>query len=98
MARDTGTGVESLDDRDVFRVEVTEESRYVLAVRDAPSTVGIWGIWNESSVLHGYSEDGPVREIFDTLSPGTYYVDVGTAYESEGAVGTYTFFVAYLPD
>ena len=91
-------GLESLDDRDVFRVEVTEETKYVLAVRDAPSTIGIWGIWREGAILHGYTEDGPVSEIIDTLSPGTYYVDVGTSYESEGATGTYTFFVAYLPD
>ena len=69
-----------------------------MAVRDAPSTVGIWGIWDNGKVLHGYSEDGPVGEVFDTFSPGTYYVDVGTTYESEGATGTYTFFVSYLPD
>ena len=91
-------GIESLDDRDVFRVEVSEEGQYVAAVSDAPSVVGIWGIWDDSGILHGYSEDGPVREIIDTLSPGTYYVDVGTAYESEGATGTYTFYVAHVPD
>ena len=83
-------GVESLDDRDVFRVEVSEEARYVIAVSDAPSTVGIWGIWNDAGVLHGYSEDGPVREISDTFSPGTYYVDVGTPYLSVGNTGSYT--------
>lgn len=89
-------GVESLDDRDVFRVEVSEEGTYSMAVSDAPSGVGIWGIWYSGGVLHGYSEDGPVAAISDRFLPGTYYVDVGTDYQSEGATGTYTFSVAHL--
>lgn len=91
-------GLESLDDRDVFRFEITDEGRYAMTVHDAPSTVGIWGIWDKRAVLHGYTSDGPVREIIDTLSPGTYFVDIGTSYESEGATGTYTFYVVDLPD
>ena len=63
----------------MFRVEVSEERNYVLAVRNSPLAVGIWGVWDQGHVLQGYSEDGPVREIFVTLSPGTYYVDVGTS-------------------
>ena len=35
-------GLESLDDRDVFRFEISEEGTYLLSVSDGPNDFGIW--------------------------------------------------------
>ncbi len=90
-------GIESLDDRDVFRVEVSEKGKYYLAVSEGPEGVGIWSIFDDLNLLTE-RDTAPVAALVHTFLPGTYYVEVGTPYESEGAAGPYTFLVANFPD
>ena len=90
-------GIESLDDRDVFRVEISEKGQYYLAVSDGPQGVGIWSIFDDLNPLTE-RDTAPVAALVHTFLPGTYYVEVGTHYESEGAAGPYTFLVANFPD
>ena len=83
-------GVESLDDRDVFRVEFPEMGWYQLQISDAPTGVGIWHIWRDDGSLHTYTTASPVVSLTDHFFRGTLYVEVGTPYESEGNTGAFT--------
>ena len=82
-------GLESLDDRDVFEFRISEEGTYEVSVFDGPPGVGIWNILQGRGAVLERSEDGPVESIVRSFSPGTYYVEVGTAYESAGNTGSY---------
>ena len=82
-------GLESLDDRDVFRIEISEEGTYRASVSDGPSGVGIWNIWDGKKVVLQHFDSGPVESVVLSYSPGTYYVEVGNVYESKGNTGSY---------
>ncbi len=83
-------GLESLDDRDVFRFEIAEEGTYRVSVNDAPQSVGIWATWEEDGHLRNEQENNPVESLDDHYEPGTYLVSVGTPYVSSGNTGLYT--------
>ncbi len=83
-------GVESLDDRDVFRLEISEEGEYRVAVSDGPAGVSIWSLFDDEQGLFIGRDTTPVEEIVHTFLPGAYHVEIGTPYESEGNAGSYT--------
>ncbi len=91
-------GIESLDDRDVFRYEIAEEGTYRLSLADQPAGVGFWYIWNSDGNLWLRATEDPVEIIQWHHEPGTYYAEVGTPYDSEGNTGTYTFSVIEVTD
>ena len=82
-------GLESLDDRDVFRFEISEEGTYLLSVSDGPEDVGIWKTVDGTGHALNYERNVPVASLEDDYSPGTYYVEVGTRYSSSGNTGSY---------
>ena len=82
-------GLESLDDRDVFRFEISEEGTYLLSVIDGPEDVGIWKTVDGTGHALNYDRNVPVASLEDDYSPGTYYVEVGTRYSSSGNTGSY---------
>ena len=82
-------GLESLDDRDVFKFEISEEGTYELKVVDGPEDVGVWKTLDESGSAYNYKRTTPVESLLDEYSPGTYYVDIGTPYTSGGNTGSY---------
>ena len=82
-------GLESLDDRDVFRFEITEEGTYLLSVSDGPEDAGIWKTADGTGHALNYDRNVPVASLEDEYSPGTYYVEVGTRYNSSGNTGSY---------
>ena len=82
-------GLESLDDRDVFRFEISEEGTYLLSVSYGPEDVGIWKTVDGTGHALNYDRNVPVASLEDDYSPGTYYVEVGTRYSSSGNTGSY---------
>ena len=82
-------GLESLDDRDVFRFEISEEGTYLLSVSDGPEDAGIWKTVDGTGHALNYDRNVPVASLEDEYSPGTYYVEVGTRYSSSGNTGSY---------
>ena len=82
-------GLESLDDRDVFRFEISEEGPYLLSVSDGPEDVGIWKTVDGTGHALNYDRNVPVASLEDDYSPGTYHVEVGTRYSSSGNTGSY---------
>ena len=92
-------GVESLDDRDVFRLEISEEGTYQMSVSDGPTGVGIWSvIAGRYAQLADRPRSGPVESMVLQFEPGTYHVEVGTPYLSEGNVGSYTVSLDVVAD
>ena len=83
-------GIESLDDQDVFRFRVAEEGAYRVEITDGPDTVGIWTIWSEGGSRRFISRTGPIESLEMSYEPGTYYLAVGSRFESDGNTGTYT--------
>ena len=83
-------GIESLDDRDVFRFVITQEGLYRLSVSNGPTGVGIWWTWDKDGELVNYVETAPEESLVDHYLPGMYYVETGTPYESSGNTGAYT--------
>ena len=83
-------GIESLDDRDVFRIEIAEAGDYVINVSSQTTRAGIWFVWDYQGNLYNRVESRPVESIVIRFSPGTYYVEIGTPYESFGNTGRYT--------
>ena len=85
-------GVESLDDRDVFRLEISEEGTYKMSVSDGPT--GRRHLERDSRPHMPSSPTVPGLALWSPLvlqfEPGTYHVEVGTPYLSEGNVGSYT--------
>lgn len=85
------TGIESMDDRDVFRLVIPETGWYRLSVTGGPPGVGIWRIFKgEEGYLWGYAARSPIVFMEDHIFSGTYYVVVGTPHESSGNTGSYT--------
>ena len=83
-------GVESLDDRDVFRIEISEAGTYEVSVSDGPTGVGIWRVMFGVSQHGDYARFDPAESVVCDLEPGTYYVEIGTPYQSVGNTGSYT--------
>ncbi len=82
-------GIESMDDRDVFRMEITETGWYNLSVTGGPPGVGIWRIFDEQGdVWMGVWV--PITIMEDHIFSGTYFVVIGTPHESSGNTGAYT--------
>ena len=75
-------GIESLDDRDVFRIEIAEAGDYVINVSSQTTRAGIWFVWDYQGNLYNRVESRPVESIVIRFSPGTYYVEIGTPHES----------------
>ena len=82
-------GLESLDDRDVFRFEISEEGPYLLTVSEGPGDVGIWKTVDGTGHALNYDRNVPVASLEDEYSPGNYYVEVSTPYSSSGNTGSY---------
>ncbi len=82
-------GIESLDDRDVFRYVIEDAGMYEITVSNQPEGVGIWYVWDELGNLWYGTLEGPEESIEEHHDTGTYYVVVGTPYESEGNTGAY---------
>ena len=82
-------GLESLDDRDVFCFEISEEGTYLLSVSDGPEDVGIWKTVDGTGHALNYDRNVPVASLEDDYGPGTYHVEVGTRYSSSGNTGSY---------
>ena len=80
-------GIASLDDRDVFRIEIADAGEYQLSVTEAPTGVGIWYIWDHKGNLVAEAETAPEALTTLRLEPGTYYAEVGTPYSSDGNTG-----------
>ena len=92
-------GVESLDDRDVFQLEISEEGTYRVSVSDGPTGVGVWSVISDRSAVHtDYQESGPVESLLCDFEPGTYHVDIGTPYQSVGNTGSYTVSLDVVTD
>ena len=91
-------GIESADDKDVFRFEITKAGRYVIAMADGPPGVGIWAIWYADGTGNHVSQDAPVDRVFEDFQPGTHYFAVGTPYQSTGNTGDYTVFLASIAE
>ena len=84
-------GVESLDDRDVFRFEISEAGTYEISVNDGPTGVGVWGVLNGQSWMNSdHPRTGPTEYVVCEFEPGTHYVEIGTPYLSVGNTGSYT--------
>ena len=62
-----------------------------MSVSDGPTGVGIWSVITGRIGLHAdYPRSDPVESVVRHFEPGTYHVEVGTPYQSEGNVGSYT--------
>ena len=86
-------GIESLDDRDVFRIEITDAGTYGLTLSGQPTGVGVRYVWDHRGNLFAGPLDAGYRPAASAqyeYAPGTYYVELGTSYESEGNTGEYT--------
>ena len=83
-------GIESADDKDVFRFKITDEGTYRIEMIDGPAGVGLWAIFDGLGNGRYRSEEGPVDSIVEDFQPGTYLFAVGTSYQSVGNTGLYT--------
>ena len=83
-------GIESADDKDVFRFEITEAGTYRLEMVDGPTSVGLWAIWYANGGGDYLSYKAPVEVFVDNFTPGTHFFAVGTPYQSSGNAGDYT--------
>ena len=91
-------GIESADDKDVIRLVIAEAGEYWLNVSQGPNTVGLWAIFTEGGNGGLLSWEEPVSTLTRTFQPGTYYVAIGTSYQSVGNTGEYRLAVAHVPD
>ena len=90
-------GIESADDKDVFRFEITEAREYFIGVLQGPAEVGLWAIFEEGGIGGNISREGTVRSLTRHFEPGTYYVGVGTPYQSVGNNGPYALGLTAIP-
>ena len=82
-------GLQSPDDRDVFKLVIPNEGTYRVSVSNGPDTVGIWAIFDDLGNGLFQVDSRPAVTVDQHLEPGNYAVAVGTSYESEGNTGTY---------
>ena len=86
----TRRGIEMMDDRDMFRYEITNAGTYELYLSGNPAGTGIWYIWDLQGNLwykEPDPESGPGDSVERHHEPGTYYVEVGTSYLSHANTG-----------
>ena len=83
-------GIESADDKDVFRFEIAQPGKYRIEMIDGPTGVGLWAIINENGSGNYTSREAPVESFVADFPVGTHYFAVGTPYQSEGNTGAYT--------
>ena len=70
-----------------------------MSVSDGPTGVGIWSVITGRIGLHAdYPRSDPVESVVRHFEPGTYHVEVGTPYQSEGNVGSYTVSLEVVAD
>ena len=91
-------GIESADDKDVFRFEIEDAGTYRIEMVDGPENVGLWALWYGNRGGHYLSREGPVESFVGDFSPGTHYVAVGTSHDSVGNTGLYTFSLTAVED
>lgn len=84
-----GRGIEMLDDRDVFRFRIADAGEYLISLSEQPTGLGIRYVWDYQGNLWLEPNDAPVASFTGRYEPGTYYVEVGTPYDSEGNTGEY---------
>lgn len=82
-------GIESLDDRDVFKFRISDAGAYELKVIEGPKEVGIWRVADRSGRAYLMGRTAPVESLVEDFDRGTYYVEVGTAFGSSGNTGPY---------
>ncbi len=75
-------GIESLDDRDVFRMEISDAGNYRVTLVGQPADVRLWFFWDGAGNRLVDLPDVFVTGYSLALQPGTYYVEVGTLYAS----------------
>ena len=90
-------GIEMLDDRDTLRFQIPERGNYRLQLSNAPENVGIWAIWDQIGNLWSRDLAGFVDQYTASFPAGTYYVEVGTPYESSGNIGPYVLSLREVP-
>ena len=90
--------VPTLDDRDSFRIEITEEGTYRVSVSNGPAGVGIWSISDGEEVIAARDAGAPYSHFDYEYVPGTYYAEVGTPYDSAGNTGSYTITLTQVPE
>ena len=64
---------------------------------EGPDTGGLWAIFPEGDNGESLSREAPVRTLRETFQPGTYYIGIGTSYQTVGNTGDYTFAVPHGP-
>ncbi len=90
--------VPTLDDRDSFRIEITEEGTYRVSISNGPAGVGIWSISDGEELIAARDAGAPYSHFDHTYTPGTYYAEVGTPYESTDNTGPYTITLTHLTE
>ena len=90
-------GIESADDKDVFRFEIPEAGNYFIGVLEGPPEVGLWAFFEQGGRGDYASNEHPVRSVTRHFEPGIHYVAVGTPYRSVGNTGPYTLRLADVP-
>lgn len=90
-------GIESLDDRDVFRIEILEAGNYRVTLFELPEFVRLWFIWDSNGNLWAELPREFVNAYSLAFDPGTYYVEVGTPAESSGQTRPYNLLLEAAP-
>ena len=98
-------GIESADDKDVIRFEITEDGTYRIEMVSGPPGVGLWAIFDEYGNGFSHTSDGrhasnenPVEYMVEEFQPGIYSFAVGTPFKSEGNTGLYTVSLTSVDD
>ena len=90
-------GIESADDKDVFRFEIPEAGEYFMGLLEGPPGVGLWAFFEQGGQGEFASNEHPVRSATRHFDPGIHYVAVGTPYHSVGSTGPYTLGLTAIP-
>ncbi len=91
-------GIESADDKDVFRFEIAEAGTYRIEMIDGPDDVGLWAIWYGNGGGDYLSYEGPVQSFVADFESGVHYFAVGTRVQSVGNNGPYTVSLTAVED
>ena len=83
-------GIESADDKDVFRFEIAQSGKYRIEMIDGPTGAGLWATFDETGHGQYISLEGPVASFVSDFQAGTHFFGVGTPYQSVGNTGAYT--------
>jgi len=90
-------GIESLDDRDVFPIEIPEAGNYRVTLFELPEFVRLWFIWDGNGNLWAELPREFVNAYSLAFDPGTYFVEVGTPAESSGQTRRYHLLLEPAP-